>query len=68
MKNHTKHANTEKLINASLAAMPAEKRPVTSFRTRIQSVAYQARGFYEATDGNGSTEPIARHIAEGWIQ
>lgn len=70
-KNKMKTIEINKLeteINAWLAATPAERRPETSHRTRIQSVAYSARGAFEATDGDGNVECVTVEVAQGWMQ
>jgi hypothetical protein len=48
----------EAVINARLAATPADKRPEMSTRRKIVSVAYQAAGFFQATDSTGNVESM----------
>ena len=57
----------ETKINAALAAMPADKRPELSARSKVQSVAYSAREYFEATDRNGNTEMVSIEAANKWI-
>lgn len=57
----------EKQINARLRATPAERRPEMSTRRRIQSVAYQANGAFQATDANGNVETITLEAAKALL-
>lgn len=56
----------EKLINAHLASLPADKRPEASTRRRIQSVAWQSRGF-QATTSDGCVESITTDAAKAFL-
>lgn len=62
------HYTIEKQANVWLAATPAEQRPETSWRTHIVSVAYQAAGYYEATDANGRVESVHRDAVTAWMR
>lgn len=57
----------ETKINAALAAMPADNRPDVSSRSKVQSVAYSACGYWEAIDSNGNTEMVSIEAANKWI-
>lgn len=56
----------ENEINTALTAMPADKRPESSTRRRVQSVAYSKRGFFEATDSDGHVESVSVEAASKW--
>lgn len=56
----------EAKINEHLASLPADKRPEASTRRRIQSVAWQARGF-QATTSDGCAESITVDEAKSFL-
>lgn len=63
-----KIATLEKNINAHLASLPADKRPESITRSRIQSVAISASAYFEATDREGHTQMVARDEAAQWLK
>jgi hypothetical protein len=65
MKNESNY-KLERTVNAALAAMPPEHRPEMSSRRRVQSVAYQAAGYFQATDASGNVESIEAKVVAGW--
>lgn len=68
MKNTTASTVTEKIINAYLASIPADKRPETSFRQRIASVVAVSRNCFDATTTSGQVETIPANIVLGWLK
>lgn len=58
----------EQQINAHLAALHPDKRPMAANGFRIQSVAYSAKGAYEATTSHGHIEYVKREVAAGWLK
>lgn len=69
MKTHTEtEYSIATRVNKFLASIPADKRPQTSFHQSIESVAYSARGYYEATTSNGQTEFVSTDTVLGWLK
>lgn len=63
----SKMSALENLINKHLASLPAHKRPELSTRRRAQSVAYQARQAFQATDIDGNVETVTVEAALAWL-
>lgn len=66
MKNKTNYT-VERYTNAHLSALTPSKRPLmASTHKHVQSVAYSARGYYEATDSDGNVSIVDGATVASW--
>ena len=74
MKTNKSAAQTEALrkmedqINAHLQALTADQRPELPTRRRVQSVAYSAAGYFQATDSDGHIDDVSISDAMAWLR
>ena len=68
MKNKTNYA-VARFTNSHLARLPASGRPIlATTHKHVQSVAYSARGYYEATDSDGNVGLVDGATVAAWQQ